>query len=1353
MRRFALTIALAAMMAALVPAVLPAHAGTSVGSFEIDGNRTVDHAVPPTEPLDWESPPPNLTHFDDATGQSDDSFNQGSKELSPGAWICQTGSAPGKGDITSGDISFRTFGGKQFIYVDFFRATTSGDVHLDYEFSQSNTANPSCPALPQRTNGDIAITFDTDVAKVNGKTQHVILVRAFRWKYNNNSTTDGTFTSLVVGSQGTTWDGATNQNDTTSPDRGNYGEAALNLTDTIGTIACGQFSSTYMKSRSSTSITAALQDRTVAKPALVGECPNSTLSKAVRNVTTNGAFGTTATASPGNTLEYRLTYTNTGNQPATGVVVTDAIQNTSNPTYQTYVAGSCTGGCTTSGSPVNLLTWNLGTQQPNAAPVVLTFRVTLASSFPVGTTHIANVGVVKSDTESNENSNPTDTTVNASVNITAVKTVSQPSANIGDKVTYTITLSNSGNQAGTVDIVDDYDEAHLTISNISDSGQNNKPVAGKIQWLGISVPPGTGTKTVTYDATVKGPFTGTTGGGPCTSSQFDVTNMVTLSNGNTTNADLCVNGQANITSVKTVNPTSANEGDTVTYTITFSNTGNIAGTTGATDDYDQAHETVSAISDGGQDNGDTIIWTGIVVPVGSNTKSISYKALIHGPFSGSTGDPPCTTTQFKVHNHVVLTNGTSSDADLCVNGHFDVTPTKTADKQTANVGDTVHYTIKLSNSGNIPGTVTVVDDYDQAHLTISNISNGGQDNGNTITWTGIVVPPGTNTVTLTYTAVVHGPFSGGNGTCQPGQFPVLNSVKVDDGTPVDYTLCVNANPNLHLVKSADQTQIIPGGTIVYTLAYSNNGDSDATNTTITETVPAGTTFVSCTGGCSVNGTTVTWNVGTVTAPNGSGSVTMTVMVTNDAGCAICNIATIASINQGNGQQIPSNQVCVGSTPVAHPEGAHANGNATGANVASSLLGLDLTLPAGNDGPTDHTSVDSTRSGVGQNNESNQVLGIDVPPPAPGSVLHADVLRAESTSTITALPARAADHSVGSAANVNILNGTVTATLVRGVANAEATGNSVNVNTIGSAIEGLTVLGIPQAVFPGARVDLPAAIFGAGSYVAIYETSQGTATPSGLSGGTYTGQVAVNMIHVHVTNMLVVGAVEVVVGHAFAHADFPQTQLCAAQANQSVSGDAFLAQVLTDPSIAPLIVGAVELPSSGGAQTKSVNTIVVDPLLTTKTGTTNTQSNFTPLNTTATSYADVKTLCILNTSTGCTIAARAVHAQANSIATGLNRSSDPSGTEFLGLKVGPLTISLPVAPNTVITLPGIGFVILNEQFCDDGGTLASNCSNGSVAGHTGITVRAIHVILLDPAAGGAPGADIIVAEAHSDARFV
>src|SRR3990170_212494 len=78
-----------------------AQAGTSVGSFEIDGNRA-DDSGPGDLVLDWDSPPPGVTTFTDASGQTDSSFGQGSKELEPGGWSCVAGGVPGKDDIVNG---------------------------------------------------------------------------------------------------------------------------------------------------------------------------------------------------------------------------------------------------------------------------------------------------------------------------------------------------------------------------------------------------------------------------------------------------------------------------------------------------------------------------------------------------------------------------------------------------------------------------------------------------------------------------------------------------------------------------------------------------------------------------------------------------------------------------------------------------------------------------------------------------------------------------------------------------------------------------------------------------------------------------------------------------------------------------------------------------------------------------------------------------------------------------------------------------------------------------------------------------------------------------------------------------
>src|SRR6266849_5141068 len=110
-------------------------AGITVGSFEIDGDLIVDHLVPPTEPIDWDSSPfpAALTTFTDGTGSTDDIFGQGAKENTQSTWVCVTGSAPPQEDLlneisingaapVAGEIAVRFFpaGGvqKQFLYAN-----------------------------------------------------------------------------------------------------------------------------------------------------------------------------------------------------------------------------------------------------------------------------------------------------------------------------------------------------------------------------------------------------------------------------------------------------------------------------------------------------------------------------------------------------------------------------------------------------------------------------------------------------------------------------------------------------------------------------------------------------------------------------------------------------------------------------------------------------------------------------------------------------------------------------------------------------------------------------------------------------------------------------------------------------------------------------------------------------------------------------------------------------------------------------------------------------------------------------------------------------------------------------------
>ena len=431
--------------------------------------------------------------------------------------------------------------------------------------------------------------------------------------------------------------------------------------------------------------------------------------------------------------------------------------------------------------------------------------------------------------------------------------------------------------------------------------------------------------------------------------------------------------------------------------------------------------------------------------------------------------------------------------------------------------------------------------------------------------------------------------------------------------------------------------------------------------------------------------------------------------------------------------------------VDRPDLAHARGGAFGARVADPLLGIDQTL----------VSVSSSQSGVGSRRVEDQLLDVKVPSDA--SVARADVVRSSARSTVTAAPAEAVHVSTAEAANVNILNGLVTASAVRAAATARANGHASSFSSLGSAFKDLAVQGVAMNnVTPNTRIDLPAAVYGSGSYVLLDEETGSTSgpPPTQTSDGTYAADLAVNMIHVHVTDQLPVvpgyQPLDVVVSHADAHADFPQTMRCPGAPNQAVSGHAFVGSEATSPSELPVTVGFVSIPPSGGHDHQDLDQLAL-PSATSGASVSDSQGTNDASSSTASSYAEATAVCALPSASGCTVGADLVRSASNSTASASGASSNAGDSKLVGLKVMGTPVLLQPAPNTRVELPGVGFVILNEQFCDGNASAAAGCSDGT--GHAGLTVRAIHVFVTVP--GNAPGlktGEVIVAEAHSDATF-
>jgi hypothetical protein len=454
--------------------------------------------------------------------------------------------------------------------------------------------------------------------------------------------------------------------------------------------------------------------------------------------------------------------------------------------------------------------------------------------------------------------------------------------------------------------------------------------------------------------------------------------------------------------------------------------------------------------------------------------------------------------------------------------------------------------------------------------------------------------------------------------------------------------------------------------------------------------------------------------------------------------------------------------------------AKATGNAFAAHVADTQhdalhAAIDVTLP---NGVNPAGGVASSQSGPGSNSQSDAVVTVNQP-----GLIRAQVLSASSASTVTAKPAAAINAAIAEAADVDILDGLVSAGTVRAVAEAAASGTNSSFSASGSAFQNLLIdldgaAGpLPPVahnnVNPNTTIELPAAIFGGGSVIKLFERVGSTSTPApGNTPGLFTADLSVRMINVHITDhdplMLGNQTVDVVVASAVSHAEFEQIVLCPPQ---RVSGHAFIVKESTNPALTPALVGFVDIPANGGFDQQNLEQLIVPADGSVLTSGVSVSESFGVLlaeGTTASSFAETSGACVLSAGGLCQVSATVIRSQSNSTADPTGALSNAGGTQLLQATVlGSdvcTTLGLDATctppPNTTIPLAGVGFVVLNEQVCDNNGTLANGCADGTDAGHAGLTVRAIRIVVTVPSnpLGLALGTQIIVSEAHSDAEF-
>lgn len=124
-----------------------------------------------------------------------------------------------------------------------------------------------------------------------------------------------------------------------------------------------------------------------------------------------------------------------------------------------------------------------------------------------------------------------------------------------------------------------------------------------------------------------------------------------------------------------------------------------------------------------------------------------------------------------------------------------------------------------------------------------------------------------------------------------------NPVQVGVGEP---RLTLSKTPTDGATPPNPKYSASPGESITYVITYSNDSPVTASGVVLTDVIPAGLTYVSCTGACSKTGDTLTWTIGNLIPGEGPYSVSYTATFANpypdEAPVPNVNTATIEGTN-------------------------------------------------------------------------------------------------------------------------------------------------------------------------------------------------------------------------------------------------------------------------------------------------------------------------------------------------------------------------------------------------------------------------------------------------------------------------